>query len=134
MSEAATPAAFHYHLITGEIVFRRKDSEEINAIRLNGVLADESQKIPVRLLARAQQILQANFFRNMEGQDVQVVDVVVLNFSYLGQFTTEEFHKEPEGMKLQEQAPESSKIHSVPRVKLEDAVAEAEKTKKGDQN
>lgn len=132
----------HYHLISGEIFFRHKNSEEILTTRLNGVLADPNREIPVRLLSKAQQILQLQFFQMMgdEAKDTNVVNCVILNFSYLGEFTSAEFHKEPEGTVLQEVSAEqqppadsssstsSPKLRVVPGKSLEQAIEEAKQS------
>jgi hypothetical protein len=91
----------HHHLITGEIVFTG-NNDEVNAIRVNGVLIDPEISIPTRLLGKAQQILQLNFHQKMQDDKIKVLDVILLNFTYLGHMTQEEFHKDPEGMKRQE--------------------------------
>lgn len=117
----------HHHLIAGEIVFKQKDHDNIHSVRLNGVLIDPGREIPFRLLGKAQQILQLNFHQRMQEENIEVLDVVLTNFVYLGHFTQAEFHQVPEGMKLQEKtdgaAPERH-LKSVPD--LEQAVAEAE--------
>jgi hypothetical protein len=94
----------HFHLITAEIVFRNKDDEtgQIFTLRLNGVLQDAQQSIPYRLLGKAQQIVQMHFHQRMADQPVEVVDVILMGFSYLGRMTEEEFLTPPEGTKLQE--------------------------------
>lgn len=93
----------HYHLLVAEIAFRYEGSEDINMLRVNGILADADKQIPVSLLNKSQQILQLNFLKKMEGQPpATVLDVVFTNIIYLGRFTKEEFHKVPAGMKLQE--------------------------------
>lgn len=116
----------HHHLVAGEIVFKQKDHDNIHSVRVNGVLIDPEKEIPVRLLGKAQQILQLNFHQRMQDENIEVLDVVLTNFVYLGHFTQEEFHRVPEGTKLQEkaaQAPAERHLKSVPD--LEQAVAEA---------
>lgn len=107
----------HYHMIAGEIVFQDPSSELPVAIRANGVLIDPGKEIPIRLLGKAQQILQINFHQKMEGVEVKVLDVVLINFMYLGHMTAEQFQKVPEGMKMQERP--------APVADLETAVAQA---------
>lgn len=92
----------HHHLVTAEIVFTQKGQDQIAALRINGLLVSEQKEIPVRSLGKAQQIVQMNFHQRMQGQEVEVVDVVIFNLTYLGEFTQEEFHKAPEGTKLAE--------------------------------
>lgn len=108
----------HHHLISGEIVFQQEGEEGIASIRCNGVLIADTRDLPVRLMGKAQQILQVNFHNRMKGQKIQVLDVVLMNFTYLGHMTQEEFNQPPQGTKLQE------KTQPVPD--LETAIAEAE--------
>ena len=113
----------HYHLVTAELVFKPNDQEMINAVRMNGVIVDEEQGIPQRLLAKAQQIVQLNFHRKIEEEsaNVTVVDVILLNLTYLGHFTQEEFFKKPEGLRVAER--KEPTLSAVPD--LETAVADA---------
>lgn len=90
----------HHFLIAGELVFTQEGNDEVNAIRVNGVLLTDQTNLPVASLGKAQQVLQANFYERMKGQKVDVVDVILINITYLGQMTQEEFYKNPEGMGL----------------------------------
>lgn len=109
----------HHYLITGEIVFTpNRESDDVNAIRLNGVLIQDEVFFDVATLGKCQQILQLNFHQRMQDDNINVVDVIIYSLTYLGFMTKDQFHKEPEGTKLQEK-----KIEAIP--KLEDAVAEA---------
>lgn len=113
----------HFHMIAGEIVFREKGEEQVNAIRVNGVLIDPGRDIPARLLGKAQQILQLNFHQRMGSDSIEVLDVVLMNFMYLGYMTQEQFSKMPEGVKLQEKPKEAPRPQAVPD--LETAVGQA---------
>lgn len=101
----AKPIRQHYHLVTAEIVFRNITEENgpLCTVRLNGIITDaKSQHIPHRLLGKAQQVVQLHFHNRMaEIPGIEVVDVVLLGFSYLGFMTEEEFQVPPEGVKLQ---------------------------------
>ena len=113
----------HHHLIVGEIVFTHQDApEHVQAIRTNGVLVDDGKDIPVRLLGKAQQILQLNFHQKMQDDKVTVVDVLLLDFCYLGHMTQDEFHKVPDGVELKEKAKSEPVQGTIP---LEEAVAQA---------
>ena len=98
--------AMHHNLITGEIVFRTSDSEQVNAIRVNGILLTENQNIGVHGLGKAQQVLQLNFFKKMDDPTLKVADVIILGMTYLGRMTEEEFKAVPEGYQQQEMAKE----------------------------
>ena len=92
-----------YILIVGEIVFHEKDKPKtINAIRANGVMVSDTGNLGVYAMGKAQQVLQANFFKKIGTPDVNVVDVVLMNFVKLGRMTADEFQKMPEGLKFQE--------------------------------
>ena len=119
---------YHHHLITGEIVFRHSKQEDgaINAIRVNGVLLDEARELPARLLGKSQQILQLNFHKRMQDENIEVLDVVLVNFTYLGEFTEEQFHATPEGTTLKPKAEAGPGLAVVGgTATLEDALAEA---------
>lgn len=118
---------FHHHLITGEIVFRHKQDEtgQVNAIRVNGVLLDEARDIPARLLGKSQQILQLNFHKRMQDENIEVLDVVLVNFVYLGEFTEEQFHAAPEGTTLKPKAEGPGLAVVGGTATLEDALADA---------
>ena len=118
--------AHHHHLIHGEIVFKHKDHEQIHSTRVNGVLVDLDKNIPLRLLGKAQQILQLNFHQRMQDESIQVLDVILADFSYMGHMTQEEFQATPDGTALQ-QKPVAPKIAAVPD--LDKAVQEADATK-----
>lgn len=113
------PPRFHFHMIAAEIVFRNKNDEVVNALRINGVLADSNREIPVRLLGKAQQIVQLQFHQRMQDENIEVLDVVLMNFMYLGHMTTEEFNQTPANSQLQE------KPTAPPVADLETAVAQA---------
>lgn len=92
-----------YILIVGEIVFRHKEQPEmVNAVRANGVMISDNGILGVYAMGKAQQVLQANFFKKIGTPDVEVVDVVLMNFVKLGRMTVNEFQCMPEGLKFQE--------------------------------
>lgn len=97
----------HHFLITGEIVFRARNSEDVNAIRTNAVLLTEDTIINVAAIGKSQQLLQLNFHKKMSDDNIEVLDVVILNLSYLGNMSEAEFQAPPAGMKQQEKAPTS---------------------------
>ena len=111
----------HHYLIAAEIVFKHQEQEQVTAVRVNGVLIQDELGLPQRSLGKAQQIVQLNFMRRMaeEAPFLTVLDVVLMNFVHMGQFTQAEFSKPPEGMKLAEAAT------AEPVADLDTAVAEA---------
>lgn len=114
----------HHHLIYGEIVFKYKDHEQIHSTRVNGVLITSDQKITIRQLGRAQQTLQLNFHQRMQDESIQVLDVILADFSYLGLMTKKEFEQPPQGttLQLKAQAPVTAAVPD-----LDQAVASATK-------
>lgn len=75
----------HHHLISGEIFVAEDDS--IGSIKLNSILQTQENRITAMDIGKAQQALQMQFFkrRNMENRsDINVVDVFIINISYLG--------------------------------------------------
>jgi hypothetical protein len=96
------PKVYHYHLVAGEIIFRHKEDEPLNAVRLNTVIQTLDGRVAARQIGLAQQSLQKQFFKNMNDATLTVIDVVILLMTNLGQFTQEQFHARPEGMTQQE--------------------------------
>ena len=86
---------FHYYLITGEIFFSpnqdKKPTDDIYSNRLNGVIYLKDKQVTTKGLAKAQQVLQLNFFRHNPPDTVTVRDVVISNISYLGYMDKESF-------------------------------------------
>lgn len=115
---------YHYFMILGEVVFRIRDQEEINSVRQNGVLTSDSTTLPVRMIGKAQQVIQLGFHQRMQDPNIEVLDVVLYSFTYLGEMTQDEFHAAPEGSKLQER--NSASVTPVDVPELEQLVASAE--------
>ena len=86
---------FHYYLITGEIFFSpnqdKKPTNDIYSNRLNGVICLKDKQVTTKGLAKAQQVLQLNFFRQNPPDTVTIRDVVISNISYLGYMNKESF-------------------------------------------
>lgn len=98
----------HYYLLTGEVVFRQaQDEDVINSIRSNGVLATDVTNIGTAILGKAQQIIQLNFHNKMKDTSLEILDVIILNMTYLGYMTADEFAAPPVGTKLQEKTTET---------------------------
>jgi hypothetical protein len=93
----------HYHLVSAIVMFRDPASEGIGTLSLNAVIHDPTTKnIPSRMIGKAQQLIQLAFHKKIEDQEVQVMDVFIVGFSYLGNMTPAEFAAAPEGMVKQE--------------------------------
>ena len=93
----------HYFLIVGEILFAYKDTPTaFQTIRVNAVIQNENKKFPAAMIGRAQKAAQMTFFNRIGDaiSDVNVVDVVIMNNTYLGEFEQEEFNKLPPDMQV----------------------------------
>jgi hypothetical protein len=105
----------HYYLGAGEIMFVKQAEEEVGVTRVNAMLLSETGNITAAEIGKLQQMMQMVFLRRLDDEqraNLTIVDVVVYGISYLGQMTSEEFHKEPE-----QPAAEEAAIASVPKVK-----------------
>lgn len=92
----------HHFMVTGEIMFGVKEQEHIHSIRLNAIVIGDTDQIPVRMLGKAQQSLQLQFYQRMNDTSIEIRDVVLIGFTYLGFMTQEEFQKPPEGTEQKE--------------------------------
>lgn len=104
-----TPGVAHYYfLAAGEVIFEQtvtpegSDTPEVmNAsVRLNAVIQNKSNCVPVLKIGQAQQSLQAMFMQRAVGPGVdpasiRIVDVFILSISPLGRMTAEEFNAQP---------------------------------------
>jgi hypothetical protein len=91
----------HYFLIAAEIVFTGKgENDGLQSLRLNGVTTNKDKSFPAAMIGRGQQVAQMQFFKRMgeHVNEVEVRDVVLINVSYLGEFTEEEFNTLPPEM------------------------------------
>lgn len=118
MTNSKSEKAEEYLLITGELVFVDPtvdpEKQAPSAIRANGVMILSERKINRYAMGKAQQILQANFHQKMGEIRMQIVDVVITNFEWLGRMTPGEFAKMPEGLKMQERAPAGDEPSAAP--------------------
>lgn len=81
----------HYFLVTSELVLLDEDMVTTSITRLNAVIHGDSRQVNGRVLSKAQQAAQMNFYKQNGDSKLKVVDVVMLNLSYLGEMTEEEF-------------------------------------------
>ena len=82
----------HYYLVSGSVTFRNPADESIGSFPFNTVVQNDIQAVPIRLLGKAQQALQMNFFKKTEDPSLEVVDVHLFSFSYLGWMSEQYFH------------------------------------------
>lgn len=92
----------HYFLVAGTIIFHN-DNAEIGQVLMNCIITNNDRNFPARLIGRAQQTLQIQFFKNIEDPtQIKVVDVPITSICHLGIMTEKEFHAAPEGMQVAE--------------------------------
>ena len=84
----------YWFLVSGEVLYTPKDSKEIHAVRLNGVVKSNEDKIPVKGIAKAQEVLQINFYKLVD-KEASIQGVVVYAISNLGYMTEKEFNNIP---------------------------------------
>lgn len=82
----------HYHLVHGSIVFIEPENPNPVKLDLNAILPTNTQNITTAALGKSQQNLQLTFHKKMEDEKLEVVDVILNSFSYLGHMTSEEFY------------------------------------------
>lgn len=88
----------YYYLVAGEILFEvvAQDGSEDTIVhnrRLNAIAAADKENITESVLNQAQQALQMNLLREIDGQaEINVASVTLLAVQPLGFMTQEEFH------------------------------------------
>ena len=88
---AQSMAKKHYYL-----------EEFLAPIKRNAMRPLDQKTIPLRAMGKAQQALQLNFHKNADDPTIRVINVVLLNFVYLGHMTESDFNKSPDGTVLSE--------------------------------
>lgn len=93
------PVRRYFLLVTGQVIFRMPDSETPMTASLNTLAQSADGRIPLFIIGRAQQALQAQLQKNI-GLETKItfVDVVILNIVNLGLFSEEEFRASPAGL------------------------------------
>ena len=64
----------------------------VSTMPISCIVVSERTEFGIAQLAKAQQTAQSLFFKNVDHNSVEVVDVLVNSISYLGHMTEEEFH------------------------------------------
>lgn len=83
--------AKHLHLVTGEVTFHHNHNENsIHKVLLNAVISG-SDVITATYLVKAEQALQSNFQARTGENVCTILDVVLMNFVYLGFMPQEQF-------------------------------------------
>lgn len=110
-----------FFMVACQVVFHvaatANEPEAMNTAFINGVVTNDVDQFPSRLVGKAQQVAQMHFFKRLgdEAKNVNVVDVVIMGIMNLGFMTDEEFQAVPEGVRQQERkAPSLSVVSSTP--------------------
>lgn len=101
----------HHWLVTAQMTYGFTDDEKetVFAAMQNGVLLTDEQKLPSKDLGRAQQVVQLQLHRLLGSKETtKIHDVTLINISYLGFMTAEEFTAAPAGMRIQEKKEEGA--------------------------
>lgn len=85
----------HFYLFCCEIAFVNSEGSA-GVTRTSTVVQAPDQRVTVRELAQAQQGCQMVLFR-MLGEEVNVMNVVIMSVSYLGEMSEDEFNAKAEG-------------------------------------
>jgi hypothetical protein len=85
----------HYYLVSGEVFFhgpvQENATREVGSLKLNSVITLNRNQVVAREMGRAQQALQLRFHERMKDASLEVFDVFLISFSYLGHMTHEQF-------------------------------------------
>lgn len=88
----------HYYLASGEVFFRTPVDEageqSIGSVKLNAMITTNNGKIIAKDLGKTQQALQLRFHDRMKDPTLEVFDVFLIGFSYLGHMTDEQFSQD----------------------------------------
>lgn len=109
----AKEKSYHYHLICGTLMLDA-GNDNISSVSLNAILHTEHAYLTAHNLGQAQQALQMNFHKRMEGDpfiaQMKIVDVVLASITHIGFMTPSKFHKAPEGMQLSQSTEQPNEI------------------------
>lgn len=64
----------------------------VSTMPISCIVVSERTEFGIAQLAKAQQAAQSQFFKRVDHNSVEVVDVLVNSISYLGHMTEEDFH------------------------------------------
>ena len=103
-----TPVREFHYMVCAQVVFsipgKVAGTYEINAVNINAVVKNDRDQFTIDLLAKAQNLVQMQLNRKMEGTALTVQDVVIMNLMNLGYMTEAEFNAAPPGMERKEVA------------------------------
>lgn len=84
---------FHYFLVAGEVTYLVSDdkgNDHVNRVMMNTLAPLEQEEITLKAIGAMQQGLQRQLF-SRTGSPEKVLDVVIMNISYLGHMTKNTF-------------------------------------------
>lgn len=92
--QPATQQSEHYFFVMGEVVFVPAKTKEVKIARLNTFITCPEPKVNAKSVGRAQTGLQIQLHKKLSkvvSEPPEVTDVIVHAFSYMGEFTKEQF-------------------------------------------
>lgn len=88
-------------------------SVTVTSVPTNGIVISDHREFGVAQIAKAQQVAQQNFFRHVDHESVQVVDVIIQSINHLGFMTDAQFHGPKSPQQLQKEAEDIAKAAGV---------------------
>ena len=83
--------ARHHYLLVGKVVFVDPENGSPQAIDLNGILLTDTTVLNVSHIGQMQQTLGYQANSKLEIPDLKILDVILLNWIYMGYQTKEQF-------------------------------------------
>lgn len=81
----------HYYLISTYVIFRRKGADAPEQMGLNTTITSDKQAVIAKDIGRAQQSVQMALHQRLPGEIEDVIDVFIVNVSYLGKMSQRDF-------------------------------------------
>lgn len=83
--------SIHWWVITGQVMFRKDKDSDAQVQVLNGLINAEQNKFTQPMLEASQRRLQMHLHERTTPIVMEILDVCILQISYLGQMTRDEF-------------------------------------------
>lgn len=94
---------YNFFLACLELTFIDAD-KETGITRVNTMITSETDSINITLLGRAQQAAQIQLMKQLNDEQIQIINVIFTSISNLGNMTNSEFHQKSD--EVHEQASE----------------------------
>lgn len=103
-AKPAPEKKLHYSLVATEVMVIEGDT--MGSIKLNVMLALETNHITAKDLGLVQRLAQQNFWQRRGGvsNDITIADVFIVGISYLGLMREKTFHNLPKAEELEAEA------------------------------